>query len=135
MKKKLLLVPLFFQVISSTCCLAQGHSKDTLYVESVAFNILTFSSITCGEFATNFKDRIKFRAITNKDTIRILDSFLSKVRYPKKDRDLNVRAKFIFEKGDKSTITICTNGYEILVDERLIRHNSRFADFLRALTI
>ena len=31
-----------FQVISSTCCLAQDHSKDTLYVESVAFNSLTF---------------------------------------------------------------------------------------------
>ena len=102
MKKNLLLLPLVFQVISSTCCLGQDHSKDTLYVESVAFNILTFSSISCGNFATNFKERIRFRTITDKDTIRMLESFLSKVRYPKKDRDIDVRAKFIFEKGDKT---------------------------------
>ena len=122
-----------FLFISFHRSFGQQQLTDTLYVESVDFNILTFSSISCGNFATNFKDRMRFRTIADKDTIKTLDSFLSKVRYLKKDIDVDVRAKFIFEKGDKSTITICTNGYEIEVDNRRIKHNSKFADFLRNL--
>jgi hypothetical protein len=128
-----LLITLFFSV-SCYSSFGQEHVIDTLYVESVDFNILTFSSVSCGSFATNFKERIRFRTILDKDTIGVIDSFLREVRYSKRDRDVDVRAKFIFERIDKSTITICTNGYEILVDNRLIKLNSKFAVFLKNLT-
>ena len=134
MKVKLLLLSFVFHIIVCNCSFAQEHTKDTLYVENVDFNILTFSSIPCGSFATNFKDRIKFRAISDRGTIAMLDSFLNKVRYARKDRDVDVRAKFIYEKENKNKITICTNGNEVLVEGRLIRHNSKFVDFLRGLT-
>ncbi len=131
---RLLVLTLFFNIFS-ICSFGQASQKDTLYVESVDFKILTFSSISCGNFATNFRERIKFRTIVDKDTIAILDSFISKARYTKRDRDVDVRAKFIFEKGDKRQVTICTNGYDILIDNRLIKGNSKFSDFLKMLTL
>lgn len=106
---------------------------DTLYIESVAFNIETFAQVPCESFATNFKDRLKFQAITNGDTLSTMSRFLSENKYVKKSRSIDVRAKFIYQRDNESTITICTNGYEILVDGRLIKHNLKFADFLRGL--
>jgi len=133
MKILFLLFTVPFSLISHSS-FGQEHLTDTLYVESVDFNILTFSSISCGDFATNFKERISFRTIVDRDTIEEIDSFLHKVRYPKRDRDVDIRAKFIFERMGKSTITICTNGYDILVDNRIIKRNGKFADFLKNLT-
>ena len=135
MKEKLFFLFVFFNINFCICLFAQDHSKDTLYVESVDFNILTYSSISCGNFASNFRERIRFRVIANKDTTAIFDSFLSKIKYARRDMDVDVRAKFVFERGDQSKVTICTNGYDILIDNRLIRHNSKFAEFLTALTM
>jgi hypothetical protein len=135
MKGKLFFLIVFFKINFCSCLFAQDHSKDTLYVESVDFNILTYSSISCGNFTSNFRERISFRVIANKDTTAKLDSFLSKIKYARRDMDVDVRAKLIFERGDQSRVTICTNGYDILIDNRLIKHNSKFADFLGALTM
>lgn len=132
---KTLLLLLCFGIFLCNLSFAQSFSKqDTLYVESVDFNIETFYQIPCESFATNFKGRLKFRSITNEDTIAILNHFLAKERYVQKNRDIDVRAKLIYQKEKESTITICTDGYEILVDGRLLKHNNKFAVFLRGLT-
>jgi hypothetical protein len=135
MKNKSLYFFIFFNAFLCIDALSQGQSKDTLYVESVSFNIMTFSSISCGNFATNFQDRIKLRIISNKDTISMLDSFLDKVVYAKKNNDVDVRAKFSFERENKSEIIICSSGYEVLVDGRLVKHNNKFTSFLKALIL
>jgi hypothetical protein len=135
MKTKIFFLLVFFKVAFYGYCSAQSLSKDTLYVESVNFGILTFSSVSCGVFATAFKDRIKFRVISNADTIAILNSYLKKTKYARKSSDIDVRAKFIYERGNDVKITVCTNGYEASIDGRLIRHNNKFVDFLRSLTM
>jgi|SRR5882724_2919282 len=130
---KQILLALIFNILFFVNSFSQDQPKDTLYIESVDYSILTNSSISCERFATNFKNAINFKAISNPDTLLMLDSFLDKLKYVRKNREIDVRAKLIYERKDKSDITICTNGYEVLVEGRLIKHNNRFIDFLREL--
>src|SRR5579871_6412778 len=112
---KPLLLLLFFQMFLCNLSFSQSLVKeDTLYVESVDFNTQTFSQIPCESFATNFKDRLKFKAISNGDTLSILNRFLGEKKYVRETRSIDVRAKFIYQRVREPTVTICTNGYEIL---------------------
>jgi len=135
MKAQFFLFFVFFTTFFCTYSFSQGPSKDSLYVESVDFKTLTFARISCGDFATNFKNRIKFKIINNVDTTVMLDSFLNKVKYARTSSDIDVRAKFVYDKRNGIKITVCTNGNDVLVDGRLIRRNNKFVDFLRSLTM
>jgi len=114
---------------------AQEALVDTIYVESVNFNVLTFFSVPCDKFAATFGKSIKFKTINNSDTSAIMKAFLKNVKYKKKNFNVDIRAKIIYQPVHDAVIEICTNGYEILVDGRLIRHNNKFASFLRILTM
>ena len=133
MKEKIFVLFIFCSINFSNCLFAQKIS-DTLFVKNVDFKILTFSSVSCEDFAASFAGRIKFRTIVDKDTIAIFDSFLEKIKYAKKNRSVDIRANLLFKRGDKRQTTICTNGYDVVVDGRLIKTNNEFADFLTILT-
>ena len=121
-------------IIFSTPAFAQ-KSKDTLYAESVSFTTESIISISCPDFEENFDKYIKFNLVTGKDTLAILDSFLRKVRYAKKDHNVDVRAKFIYHKEDGTQHKICMSRFYILIDGRLIKDDKRFFSFLKALII
>jgi hypothetical protein len=131
---KMKILPFLFSIFF-VYSFGQAPGNDTVYVESVDFQILTFSRISCENFTTGFRDRIQLRTIVDKDTIAMLNLFIDKAKYAKRDRGVDVRAKFIFEKEDKRQVTICTDGYTIEIDNRLIKYNSKFADFLKVLTL
>ena len=114
---------------------SQSNTSDTLYVERVTDKILTIYRIPCSHFASAFKKYIKFSTIVNGDTINILKSYLAKVKYTKKYKDVDVRAKFIYESKEGVTIEICTDGYKVLIDSRPVKLNSKFSDFLNSLGI
>jgi len=132
---RIILLLLALQTLFSSVAFAQSLSKkDTLYIESVDFDIQTFTQISCDSFENNFKGRVKVRFVDNRDTLSVLDHFLDKRKFETKNRGIDVRAKFIYQMENTPAITICTNGYEVLVDGRLIKHNIKFADFLKSLT-
>lgn len=87
----------------------------------------------CVNFEDNFKNQIKLNVITSKDTLSILDSFLQKVRYTNKTNDIDVRAKFIYHKGDGTTCKICMSKFYIQVDDRQIKYNKDLFAFLKGL--
>jgi hypothetical protein len=115
--------------------LGQTQQNDTLYVESVNFYTETTMSVSCLSFEESFGKSIKFDVLTNKDTLAILNSFLSNVRYARKSQDLDVRAKFIYEKSDGTKWKICMSRFDILIDNRLIKGDKRFFMFLKGLTM
>ena len=58
--------------------------------------------------------------------------FLQGIKYIKKNREIDVRAKFIFLENNTPVI-ICTDGFEIQVNGRLIKRNEKFTNFLKNL--
>lgn|GEM_PF-5771742 len=114
---------------------SQVNTPRRIYVASVNFNILTAIEITCTDFETNFNGRMQLKVIDNQDTVKMLDLFLNKVKYARKSRDIDVRAKFIYEKEDGEKVRICANKFDILIGGRLIKTNKKFVDFLRNLAM
>ena len=132
-KEKLFLLILCSTVLNGN--LVAQESRDTLFIKSVDFNILTFSSVSCEDFDIGFTGRITSRTLVNKDAIETLKSLLARVTYSKKNRNVDVRAKFLLERPDQKLLVICTDGYNILIDGRLVKANNKFAGFLSMLTL
>jgi len=120
-------------IVCNSYSFANSFYKDTLYAKSVDFNILTNYQITCGNFEKNFNQRIKSRIIDSAEITSLLDSYLSKIKYARKNREIDVRAKFIYKKEDHHVSEIRTDGNEILINGRLIKQDDKFAQFLRKL--
>jgi hypothetical protein len=76
---------------------------------------------------------MKFRKITNKDSLSMLDSFLEKIKYKKKNNEIDVRARISYIKVDKEQITICLNSNDAIINGRLIKRNDLFISFLMSM--
>jgi hypothetical protein len=116
-----------------TSSFAQRQKTDTLYIESVNFRTETGASVSCINFEESFENRIKVAILTSNDTLNILDSFLSRVKYPDKYEDVDVRAKFIYKKQSGTMQRICMSKFDIVVDGRLIEYDKSFFSFLKGL--
>jgi hypothetical protein len=80
-------------------------------------------------------DSIKVSIIVDDNTIKVLKSYLEKIKYTKKNRAVNVRAKFKYKSISGQDIEICTDGYRISIDGRAIKPNDKFSTFLNSLGI
>jgi hypothetical protein len=119
------------------CCLvvssfSQSGDKKQILTSSVDFRILTFSSVSCENFEPGFQSRLTKRVIIAQDTVALLEAFLKRIKYEKKNRDVNVRAKIIYD-AHISKIEICFSGYYIAINGRLTKKNQDFTRFLRYL--
>ena len=135
MKIQLLLLLILFNAYFYNSCFAKNLSKDTLFVESVSFNTESIIRISCPDFERNFEKSIQFKVVTNKDTLAILDSFIRKARYATSSDDIDVRAKIIYEKEDGTSVKICINKFDVIIDGRLTKKSKVFLSFLRSLTL
>jgi len=124
-----------FCIILSTSCFSQGIGQKRISVASTDFSTLTNVRVTCSEFENSFTGRIKVKEIDNMDTIQRLDFFLEKLRYVKRNEDIDARAKFVYEKGNGEKVKICISKFDIVVDGRLIKTNENFLGFLRSLIL
>jgi hypothetical protein len=71
--------------------------------------------------------------INAKDSIQMLDWFLKKIKFAQKKESIDVRAKFIYEKGDNSKIEICIDSFNVVVNGSLIKPDRKFLGFLKSL--
>jgi len=133
MKIKPLLFFLFLKFTFFNYSFSQEVSESGIYIMSVDFGTRTIYSISCEKFTTSFAGRMKLRLINNEDSLKILDSFLEKIKYKRKKDGVDVRAKINYIKPDDTRISICTNGYDVMVNGRLIKHNAKFVDFLKSM--
>lgn len=135
MKIKFKLVLLFLQTFFCIHSFAQSRLQDTLYVESVSFNSTSIVQISCPKFEEDFGNNIKFKIVTNEDTLSSLNLFLNKARYKKTNNGIDVRAKFIYTKKDGTRTEICMSRFYIMVDGRVVKGNTKFFNFLKGLAI
>ena len=133
MKTRTYLLLIFIFGVSSNVTYSQDTGKKAIYLESTSFGTLTNIAVTCQEFENSFAERIKAREIESVDTIKMLDSFLRTVRYSKKTEDIDVRAKFIYDNGNGVRIRICMSKFDVMIDNRLVKHNAKLYNFLREL--
>ena len=131
MKKSILLSCL--SIFSSLVSLCQNSDKPYILGLSVDFYTESPIRITCDNFATSFNKILKVNAITQDDSIALFCAFVSKVKYAKNTRGIDVRCKFIYETDAAHTTTVCTDGYNILLNGRLIKRNKKFIRFLNSM--
>lgn len=120
---------IFLSLLSSA---QEGH-KNYILVLSVDLYMETPARILCDNFATAFNKSVIVNTISQSDSIALFTSFVSKAKYAKHNSEIDVRCKFVYELDDTHTITVCTNGRNILLDGRLIKRNKKFITFLNSV--
>ena len=110
-----------------------NHNKENcLLGMSVELYLNTSSAVPCDLFATKFKSTLKINCVFDKDSIKTFLTFLKHVKYVKRNKELDTRAKFLLTVNGKD-IVACTDGRNILIDDRLIKKNKKFIKFLYSI--
>ena len=131
MKMKVFLILFLLQGIYNENVFCQEVDSNGVRVMSLGFDELTWAAISCEKFATlEHHPNMKFRKITNKDSLFMLDSFLGKVKFKKKNRELDVRAQIKYEMNNKTIVTICLDSIDAMINGKLIKRNDPFVAFL-----
>ncbi len=134
MPTKCLFVIAILFIMGSTKSEAQIEEIRAINALSVNIKLLTTFSISCEAFDKSLKNQIKSRIITDKDSISALAGFISKPKYSKSNKNVDVRIKLICDKSNGEKIEVCTDGRKlILVNGRLIKENKKFLTFIKAL--
>lgn len=131
MKSRLLIFALLLIAKYSFC---QEKDSAGIYVAGTEWNMLSMVAIPCEKFDAGHLPNLKYRHFLHKDTLTMLDSFLKKVKYKRRNNDLDVRAKLVYFKSDKLRTAICMTEIDVMVDGRLIKRNDEFVAFLKRLT-
>ncbi len=126
------ILPLFM-ISFSLCSHAQDKHDDYILALSVDFNMLTQMRITCDNFATAFKSTLQINEIRNSDSLKMFSSFFQKIKYVKKNREIDVRCKILYESNNVDKIIVCYNGQLISINGRLIKKNKKFGEFINSL--
>ena len=123
-------------VLQLACNYSFCQVKDStgVYVMGAPFDMMTFARITCEKFGSTQPPWMKYRHVIHQDTLAMLDSFLKKVKYKRRNNEIDVRAKMLYIKADKVRTFICMNDNDIMINGRLIEQNDPFITFLRSLT-
>lgn len=111
------------------------QEKDSagIYVAGAPFYMTTWARITCEKFGSSHAPWMKYRHILNQDTLVLLDTFLKKIKYQRKNNEIDVRAKMVYVRS-KGRTSICMNLNDIMINGRLIERNEPFVDFLISLS-
>jgi len=114
---------------------AFGQSKDrrSIFIISIRFSTTTFVSVPCESFATQFEKRINTNEVWSADSIKMLDQFIQHIKFSRKEVTLDTRAKISYRNEFGKEIDICMDGANILVNERLVKRNKSFENFLFSL--
>jgi len=131
MKKNIFLVGLLF--FSSIGLYAQSNNKNYILALSVELYMNTSSRVSCDNFATAFNKVLSVNAVSQSDSLAMFSFFISNVKYAKHDRGIDVRCKFVYEIDKANTITVCTDGRNILLNGRMVRKNKKFINFLNSI--
>lgn len=133
MRMKVFLVLIVLQFMLNEKIFCQQIDSNGIYVKNLGFDVLTFAAITCDKFVSYQHPGLKFRHIINKDSLAMLDSFLGKVKFKKKNKEIDVRAQIKYKKDDKIIVTICFDSVNAMINGRLIKRNDQFVAFLISL--
>ena len=135
MDKKTLLLLLTLSCVCCSYSFSQNSDSSGIYVMNVEFNLMTMVQVKCEGFANRFPTMMQQRHTANKDSMAILDSFLKKVKYQKRNREIDVRGQVYYIKPGHAPVTICMNDYYIMVNGRLTKENEKFIAFLKSMTL
>ena len=117
---------------SSGQSLDNHNEGNCLLGMSVELYLNTSSSVPCDLFATKFKSTLKINCVFDKDSIKTFLTFLKHIKYVKRNKKLDTRAKFLLTVNGKDFVA-CTDGRNILIDDRLIKKNKKFIKFLYSI--
>lgn len=129
MKTNIILVILHFFL---STCLAQEDKKAYILVSSVDLYINTSSRVSCENFETVFGKMTRLSLVTQSDSLMLFSSFIRKIKYAKRNRQIDVRCKY-FYKSENNDAIVCTNGLSIIVNGKLIKRNKKFLSLLNSL--
>ncbi len=111
----------------------QSGRESKVKIESVNFFVLTTYAVSCEDFYPSFENTIKYKEIYSADTLRMLNSFLKKVKYSTKKEGFDVRAKFNYMDGfTGENSTICINNFSVMVNGRVVKKSKEFLSFLKS---
>jgi vancomycin resistance protein YoaR len=102
---------------------------------NVPMNLMTMIRVECEDFAYSFPTIMKHRHIDNKDSLAMLDSFLKKVKFKKRNDGIDVRGQINYYKPGLATARVCFSNFHVLINGRLIKENEKFIDFLISMTL
>lgn len=133
MRMKAFLVLIVLQLMLNEKVFCQQIDSSGVYVKNLGFDVLAFAAISCEKFASYQHPAIKFRQIKNKDSLVMLDSLLGKIKFKRKNKEIDVRAEIKYMKIDKTIVTICLDSNDAMVNGRLIKRNELFLLFLMSM--
>jgi hypothetical protein len=131
MKKGIILI--IFFVFYSVLSFSQDRDRNYILALSVELYMNTSSRVECDNFLTEFKDMLTINATWQTDSIAMFNSFVQKAKYAKHYRKMDVRCQFVYEPDDNHNTTVCTDGFDILINGRLIKRNKKFISFLKSI--
>jgi hypothetical protein len=120
-------------IFLSLASYSQNNQKDYILVLSVELYTNTSFSIPCDKFATAFKNQLNAKTITQEDSVKTFSFFIHNVKYARHNREIDVRRKYLYEINNKDTVTICTDGQNIILNGKMIKKNKKFIDFLNSM--
>jgi hypothetical protein len=131
MKRHIIFTGLFLSY--SVSLFAQKNSNNYILALGVDLYINTSSRVSCDNFATVFEKVLTASSVFQSDSIAMFSDFVRNVKYAKRNGAIDVRRKFIYEEEGKSTIVVCTDGRNILLNGKMIKRNKRFIGFLNSI--
>jgi hypothetical protein len=131
MKRNIIIISFFLSC--SISLFAQESSKNYILALSVDLYMNTSSRVACDNFATVFNKVLAVNTVSKSDSIAMFSAFVRKVRYAKHNKGIDVRCKFISNLDGINTITVCTDGRNVLVNGRMIKENKNFIAFLNSI--
>lgn len=84
---------------------AQPPQKRSILVYSVHFHTTTIISVLCENFLDQFQRQLKINKVYNQDSIAMLDLFLNKIKFSKRNFNMDTRAKLIYESKAGTELT------------------------------
>ena len=133
MVKKLLLLFPALTFLCTNISFAQQQDSSGVFVSNIPFDLESPISIECDGFASINHPLMKRRHIENQDSLALLDSFLAKVKYKRRNDDIDTRGHVLYIKPGVAPVSICLNYWDIIVNGRLLRHNDKFLEFLKSM--
>jgi hypothetical protein len=92
---------LIFLTLIFLCCnnsFAQQKDSSGIFVANIEFDMLTMVAVKCEGFASSMPKIMKHRHIDKKGSLAMLDSFLEKVKFQKKNNEIDVRGQVYYIK-------------------------------------
>ncbi len=113
--------------------LAYGQYVEGNYILGMNPNHDTSFAVGCTNFAKVYEKYLIVNYVTNRDSLNTFSSFVKKVKFQRKDKYFNVKYQIIYIVGNRNTISVCSDGHDILINERFIKYNKNFLAFLNSI--